>query len=69
MRTLLAVLASTLIVGLAVPAFAQGASDCPPGLAKKGCVPRTRLATTCCRKQLRALSFLKALPMARRSNG
>ncbi|MCW5737039.1 MAG: hypothetical protein KIS73_23135 [Enhydrobacter sp.] len=36
---MIAVLASTLMVGVAMPAFAQGASDCPPGLAKKGCVP------------------------------
>ena len=39
MATLLAVLASTIMVALAVPAFAQGPGDCPPGLAKKGCVP------------------------------
>ena len=40
MRIGLAALASILSIAVALPALAQGAGGCPPGLAKKGtCLP------------------------------
>jgi hypothetical protein len=39
MRTALAVLASVVTAGLALPALAQGNGGCPPGLAARGCLP------------------------------
>ena len=39
MRITFAILTSIAMIGVAVPALAQGAAGCPPGLQNKGCLP------------------------------